>query len=54
MQEETFCGQTKQNVQLTVAAEKEDNIGIYRLGLLESSLRSAGCELHRCLPTSPS
>lgn len=42
------------NVQLAVAAEKEDNIGIYRLDLLESSLRSAGCELQRGLPTSPS
>lgn len=54
MQEENFCGQTKQNVQLAVAAGKEDNIGIYRLGLLESSLRSVGCGLQRGLPTSPS
>lgn len=54
MQEENFCGLTKQNVQLPEAAEQGDNIGIYRSGLLESSLRSVGrgC-IEGCLPPSP-
>lgn len=52
MQEENIRGLTKQNVELPEAAEQGDNIGIYSLGLLESSLRSAGRRLHRGLPTS--
>lgn len=54
MQEENFCGLTEQKVQLPEAAEQEDNIGIYRPGLLESSLRSIGWRLVQdCLGPSP-
>ena len=54
MQEENFCGLTEQNVQLPEAAEQGDNIGIYRPGLLESSLRSIGWRLVQdCLAPLP-